>query len=119
MEESASWVEVAVVASLRTQLGVAFFYSALHVLCKDCILVSLTVILVSRGSYATCVASNKCYLETVTLCTHLKSTQVQGQSLLFRMQQQNFENQQQRTIERLELEIFMHLRQVSRNYQPH
>jgi hypothetical protein len=35
------------------------------------------------------------------------------------MQQQNFENQQQRTIERLELEIFMHLRQVARNNQPH
>ena len=43
-------------------------------------------------------------------------------SFLFRMQQHNFENHQfaqQRTIERLELENFIHLRQVARNNQTH
>ena len=50
-------------------------------------------------------------------------------NFLFRMQQHNFENQQfaqqnhqlaqQRTIERLELENFIHLRQVARNNQTH
>ena len=43
-------------------------------------------------------------------------------SFLFRMQQHNFENHQfaqQRTIERLELENFIHLRQVVRNNQTH
>ena len=48
-------------------------------------------------------------------------------NFLFRMQQHNFENHQfaqqnhqfaqQRTIERLELENFIHLRQVARNNQ--
>ncbi len=41
---------------------------------------------------------------------------------LFRMQQHNFENYQfaqQRTIERLEFENFMHLRQAARNNQTH
>jgi len=64
-EESASWVEVAVVAGLLTQLRLHFSI----VDCKDCILVFMTVILVSRGSYATGAASNDCYLETVRLCT--------------------------------------------------
>ncbi len=43
-------------------------------------------------------------------------------SFLFRMQQHNFENHQfaqQHTIERLELENFMHLRQAARNNQTH
>ncbi len=43
-------------------------------------------------------------------------------SFLFRMQQHNFENHQfsqQRTIERLELENFMHLRHAARNNQTH
>ena len=43
-------------------------------------------------------------------------------SFFFRMQQYNFENHQfaqQRTIERLEIENFMHLRQVTRNNQTH
>ena len=43
-------------------------------------------------------------------------------SFLFRMQQHNFENHQfaqQRTIERLEIENFMHLRQVTDNSQTH
>ena len=50
-------------------------------------------------------------------------------NFLFRMQQHNFENHQfaqqnhqfaqQRTIERLELENFMHIRQAARNNQAH
>ena len=50
-------------------------------------------------------------------------------NFLFRMQQHNFENQQfaqqnhqfaqQRTIERLELENFMHIKQAARNNQTH